>query len=149
MTPGPENVRAVEVCLPSQDLTRDLAFFTERLGFRLDTIFPADNPAVATLSGHGLRIRLDRNARVTPPVLRLSCLEPDAFASGQRELTAPNGVRIQIVDAAPALKTPRTQHALVVSRLKEGDPDRRSRRGAVGCTAHAAGSVRCAPAPPA
>ncbi len=121
MTPGLENVRAVEVCLPSQDLAQDLAFFTARLGFRLDTIFPADNPKVAVLSGHGMRIRLDREARVAPAVLRLSCLEPDAFATGERELTAPSGVRIQIVDAAPALQTPRTQHAFVVSRLKDGD----------------------------
>ncbi len=122
MTPGSEHVRTIEVCLPTKDLAEDLAFFTERLGFRLDTIFPADNPKVAALSGHGIRLRLDRHASVTPAVLRLSCLEPDALAAGERELTAPNGVRVQIVDAAPALQTPRTQHALVVSRLKGGDP---------------------------
>ena len=117
-----DNVREVEVCLPSRDLAQDLAFFTERLGFRLDSIFPADNPAVAVLSGHGLRIRLDRDAVVAPGLLRLSCLDPDAFEGGERELTAPNGVRIQIVDAAPQLETPRTQHAFVVHRLKGGDP---------------------------
>jgi quercetin dioxygenase-like cupin family protein len=41
------------------DLDRALALFT-RLGFRLDTIFPADDPTVASVSGHGTRVRLVR-----------------------------------------------------------------------------------------
>lgn len=41
------------------DLDRALALFS-RLGFRLDTIFPADDPTVASLSGHGTRVRLVR-----------------------------------------------------------------------------------------
>src|SRR3954468_23854449 len=99
MTHGLNNVQAAEVSLPSQDLTADLAFYTQELGFRLDTIFPADDPRVAVLSGYGLRLRLDRDAMISavpPGVLRLLCLDPDAFAAGRRELTAPNGVRIEI-----------------------------------------------------
>jgi hypothetical protein len=57
--------------VPTRDFPADLAFLNETLGFRLDTIFPADDPAVATLSGHGLCIRLDRNAGVAPVTLRL------------------------------------------------------------------------------
>lgn len=41
------------------DLDRALALFS-RLGFRLDTMFPADDPTVASLSGHGTRVRLVR-----------------------------------------------------------------------------------------
>jgi quercetin dioxygenase-like cupin family protein len=41
------------------DLDRAMALFA-RLGFRLDTIFPADDPAVASLSGHATRVRLVR-----------------------------------------------------------------------------------------
>jgi quercetin dioxygenase-like cupin family protein len=41
------------------DLDRAMALF-ERLGFRLETIFPADDPAVASLSGHATRVRLVR-----------------------------------------------------------------------------------------
>lgn len=117
-----DNIQAAEVSLPSKDLAADLAFYTQELGFRLDTIFPADDPAVAILSGHGLRLRLDRRAAVAPGILRLLCLDPDAFAGGRRELTAPNGVRIQIVDAHPRLETPPTQHAFVVRRLKDNSP---------------------------
>jgi quercetin dioxygenase-like cupin family protein len=112
------------VSLPSQDLAADLAFYTQELGFRLDTIFPADDPAVAVLSGHGLRLRLERgsDAVAGAGALRLLCLDPDAFAGGRRELTAPGGVRVQIVDAHPRLETPPTQHAFVVRRLKDNSP---------------------------
>jgi quercetin dioxygenase-like cupin family protein/catechol 2,3-dioxygenase-like lactoylglutathione lyase family enzyme len=117
-----DNIKAAEVSLPSKDLAADLAFYTQELGFRLDTIFPADDPAVAVLSGHGLRLRLERGAAVAPGALRLLCRDPDAFAAGRRELTAPNGVRIQIVDAHRRLETPPTQHAFVVRRLKDNSP---------------------------
>jgi quercetin dioxygenase-like cupin family protein/catechol 2,3-dioxygenase-like lactoylglutathione lyase family enzyme len=122
MAQGRDNLQAAEVCLPSQDLAADLAFYTRELGFRLDVISPADDPSVAVLSGHGLRLRLVRGAACPPGALRLLCLDPDAFAGGRRELTAPNGVRIQIVDAHPRLETPPTQHAFVVRRLKDNSP---------------------------
>ena len=33
-------------------------FYTTQLGFRLDAIYPADNPGVALLSGYGGQVRL-------------------------------------------------------------------------------------------
>jgi quercetin dioxygenase-like cupin family protein/catechol 2,3-dioxygenase-like lactoylglutathione lyase family enzyme len=122
MTQPAGTIQAAEICLPSSDLAADLAFYTRELGFRLDTIYPADDPAVATLSGHGLRLRLERGADLAPGVLRLLCGEPDAFAGGQRELTAPNGVRVRIVDARERLAIPATRHAFVVRRLKDNSP---------------------------
>jgi mannose-6-phosphate isomerase-like protein (cupin superfamily) len=50
----------VDHVLPCPDLDGTLAFFTGRLGFRLDMITPADDPAVAVVSGHGVRMRLER-----------------------------------------------------------------------------------------
>jgi quercetin dioxygenase-like cupin family protein len=47
------------------DLDRALALFS-RLGFRLDTIFPADDPTVAAISGHGTRVRLVRAGASDP-----------------------------------------------------------------------------------
>jgi quercetin dioxygenase-like cupin family protein len=113
---------AAEVCLPSTDFAADLAFYTETLAFRLDTIFPADDPAVATLSGHGLRVRLERGSSAAAPTLRLLCHDPDGLAHGARELTAPGGVRILIVDAAVPLEIPPTEHAFIVRRLKDNTP---------------------------
>ena len=117
---GLDRVQA-EFRLPAKDLGKDLRFFTGTLGFRLDTIFPADDPAVAVLSGHGLRIRLERGAREAPGTIRIRCHDPAAFAGGRTELTAPNGTRIEIVDANPPLELPQTRHGFVVHRLEDGE----------------------------
>lgn len=111
-----------EVRLTTADLKQDLAFFSDTLGFRLDAIFPADDPAVAVLSGHGLRLRLERGAPEPPGTIRLLCDDPQAFAGGQSELTAPNGTRIEIVDANPPVAAPETRHGFVVRRLTDAEP---------------------------
>ena len=111
-----------EVRLPSRDLHADLSFYGERLGFRLESIFPADNPAVAVMTGHGLRIRLDRGADDAPGTLLLLCDRPEAFAAGKSELEAPGGTRIEIRSREPEFARPPTHHALVVQRMAEGEP---------------------------
>jgi hypothetical protein len=110
-----------EFRLPTEDLKKDLPFFSKTLGFRLETIFPADNPAVAVMSGHGLRLRLERGAREAPGTIRLLCRDPAAFADGRTELIAPNGTRIEIVDARPPLEMPQTRHSFVVRKLENSD----------------------------
>jgi hypothetical protein len=65
MTETGAEMRA-EVRLPTNELRNDLPFFTRTLGFRLDMIFPADNPQVAVLSGHGLRLRIQKGAARGP-----------------------------------------------------------------------------------
>lgn len=110
-----------EVRLPTNDLNDDLRFFTGTLGFRLDIIYPADDPAVAVLSGHGLRLRLDRDADEPPGTIRILCDDPDGFADGRRALTAPNGTHIEIAEANPELRVPATQHTFAVRRLVDSD----------------------------
>ena len=113
---APGGTARAELLLPSRDLHADLAFFRERLGFRLDSIFPADDPAQAVLSGHGVRIRLERGAAEAPGAIRLHCEDPGAFGNGVRDLHAPNGTRIELRDLHPRLRRPPTRHALVVQR---------------------------------
>src|SRR5262245_41138605 len=48
-----------------QDLDRAIALMT-RLGLRLDTIFPAEDPSVAVMGGEGASVRLVRSDAVTP-----------------------------------------------------------------------------------
>src|SRR3989442_1253042 len=100
------NVQAAEVVIPCAELNPTLAFFTERLGFRLDAIFPADDPAVAVISGHGVRLRLERGSGGAPGVLRLACKDPAALAGGAPTLVAPNGTRIELVSAAATPAVP-------------------------------------------
>jgi len=117
----PSGTTQAEVRLPSRDLHADMAFFGETLGFRLESIFPADNPAVAVMTGHGLRIRLDRGAGEAPGTIRLLCDRPEKFAAGQAELEAPNGTRIELHAREPEFPRSPIRHALVVQRLDDSD----------------------------
>ncbi|MEM9432777.1 MAG: cupin domain-containing protein [Pseudomonadota bacterium] len=111
-----------EFRLPTQELREDIPFFTKVLGMRLDMIFPADDPAVAVFSGHGLRVRVEKGASEAPGTLRILSDDPDGFADGARELTAPNGTKIEIAPLSPSLEMPQTQHAFVVRRLADQAP---------------------------
>ncbi|MBO6541391.1 MAG: cupin domain-containing protein [Rhizobiaceae bacterium] len=111
-----------DIRLPTENLSDDLPFYTKKLGMRLDMIYPADNPEVATLSGHGLRIRLQKGAPDGPGTIRILTESPDKFADGERELTAPNGTRVEIDELNPPLVLPRTEHAFVVRRLADQAP---------------------------
>jgi len=111
-----------EVRLPTQELRDDLPFYTKVLGFRLDMIYPADDPEVAVLSGHGLRIRIEKGAGEGPGCLRILTDDPHAVGGGARVLTATNGTRIEIDELNPPLVLPETQHAFVVRRLADQAP---------------------------
>ena len=106
-------IHTAEVLLPCTELQATLDFFIGRLGFRLESIFPADDPATAQLSGHGLRLRLERGRDLSPSQLRLVCADPEALADGQLELRAPNGTRIELVRKSAGLVVP-TPHAKYV-----------------------------------
>jgi quercetin dioxygenase-like cupin family protein len=107
------NIRKAEVVLPCADVQETVAFFTTRLGFRLDAIHPADDPRVAVVSGHGVTLRFDRAATCAPGVLRLSCRER---VEGERELVAPNGTRIELVPPADAAVLPPLRPSFVWNR---------------------------------
>lgn len=103
---------SAEVLLPCADLAPCLDFFVGMLGFRVEAIFPADAPRVASLSGHGLRLRLEPSAGA-PGTLRLP------GPPGQA-LTAPNGTRIEFVDPDPPVEVPRLAPAFVLTRAGGG-----------------------------
>ncbi|RUS58710.1 cupin domain-containing protein [Pseudorhodobacter sp. E13] len=109
-----------EIRLPTQELRDDLPFYTKVLGLRLDMIYPADNPEVAVLSGHGLRIRIEKGAAEAPGTIRILTDDPGAFPA--RNLTAPNGTKVEIEDLNPPLVLPATEHAFVVRRLADQAP---------------------------
>ena len=111
-----------EVRLPTQELRDDLPFYTKVLGMRLDTIYPADNPEVAVLSGHGIRLRIEKGASEAPGTLRILTDNPESFAGGARRLVAPNGTVVEIEELHPPLVLPATEHAFVVRRLADQAP---------------------------
>ncbi|HIF33709.1 MAG TPA: cupin [Planctomycetaceae bacterium] len=116
------NKTEAEVRIASSDVRQDLPFFTDTLGFRLEKIFPADDPSVAVLSGHGVRLRIEKGAMEPPGTLRILTEDPATFAAGKTELTAPNGMRIEIAQLRPPLQIPVTEHAFLVRRLQDQAP---------------------------
>lgn len=104
-----------EVQLPCADLAPALDFFVGRLGFRIETIFPADDPRVASLSGYGLRLRLAPGDG-DPGLIRLA----GEAATGERTLIAPNGTRVELVDPDPPVAVPPLKPEFVITRARDG-----------------------------
>jgi quercetin dioxygenase-like cupin family protein len=118
MTPEPR-IEAAAVILPCTDLQPTLDFFRERLGFRLHAILPADDPQTAVLSGYGLRLRLQRQARGSPVHLHLLCTSPDSIADGQLQLQAPNGTRVFLESTDHSVALPELQSSLQIARAAD------------------------------
>lgn len=112
---------AAEIRMPTNDLHEELPFW-RGLGFRLDEIAPADDPAVALVSGHGLRLRLVRGAAEAPGTVRILAEDPDSVAAGERALTAPGGARIEIAPLRPPMAQPETEHDFIVRHMIDSDP---------------------------
>lgn len=112
-----------EVCLPTRNLAEDIGFFTKTLQMRMETIFPADDPAVAVFAGHGLRVRLEAGAPQTlPGRLRLLCKSPQTLAGGRTGLSSPGGTQVEIAPLDPPLEMPPPVHNFSVRRLADQAP---------------------------
>ena len=115
-----QNIRA-EVCLPTRALAEDIGFFSKKLGMRLERIHPADDPRVAVVAGHGLRIRLE-TSEAPPGDVRILADDPILIAGGETALVSPGGTRVGIEPLDPPVVQPPTEHAFVVRRLADGAP---------------------------
>ncbi|ADG20779.1 cupin domain-containing protein [Paraburkholderia atlantica] len=121
LLPAPlAGIRGFLVPMKCADLAATTQFFIERLGFRIDAIFPADNPRTAILSGCHITLRL--GVDVADGVTKLDVLCDDAFQLGgeAKTLTAPNGAEIRLVPADPPMKQPVNRQELVLSRTRDG-----------------------------
>jgi quercetin dioxygenase-like cupin family protein len=101
-----------EVILSCIELTENLEFFTNELAFKIETIFPADNPKVTVLIGYGLRLRLQVGVNDNPGQLRI-----ERFGQGNQSIIAPNGTKIEFVDICLPVPLPANQPILVVNRI--------------------------------
>ena len=110
-----------QVVLPCEPLDATLAFFCERLAFRVAAVFPADAPRVVELVGHGLELRLERGASGSAGSLRLVCADPHALGRGETTLVAPNGTRVELVPADPPLELPRLAAERVLCRAADAE----------------------------
>lgn len=125
---SPRRAGPAEVVLPCADLAPALDFFVGRLGFRIETIFPAEDPAVASLSGYGLRLRLEPG-HGDPGTIRLAVDGP--VEKENRTLIAPNGTRIELVEADPPMELPPLAPEFVLTRRDEGPQPGTGRAGMI------------------
>lgn len=103
-------IDCAEIDLPCDDVQETAAFFGRELGFRLHTIFPADDPSIAVIVGHGLRLRLVRGAEGDPGRLRL------LGDTVKAPIVAPNGTRIEFAPLDPWPEVPDARASLVFTR---------------------------------
>lgn len=115
--PAAPDAASAEAVLPAGRLPETLAFFLDELGFRLDAIAPADDPAIARLSGYGLRLRLDSAHRGEGGILRLNTMD------GRRldTLIAPNGTRIEFGLTTEPVIVPEPEAGLCIQRFEDRD----------------------------
>ncbi|HEY1333749.1 MAG TPA: cupin domain-containing protein [Myxococcaceae bacterium] len=88
--------------------------FLERQGFRLEEIAPADDPSEAVMSGHGLRLRLDRAHRGA-----LELLVPAAPGETPGRHVGPGGLVVSVVAPGRTAVLPPAAPAFVHTRLAE------------------------------
>jgi len=120
MNESKDTTSKAQLVLPSTDLTADIDFFSN-LDFRLDQIFPSDDPKVAIMSGHGICIRVDKDSKCNPAELHILTDQPENFNDGKIELEAPNGSTIKFFPRTHQLHTPTTQHKFEVRKLTNND----------------------------
>ena len=110
-------INSAQIVLPCENLNRSLEFFIERLGFRVEIIFPADAPVVAVISGYGVNLRLEES--IEKQTLKLNLIG-DFPAEIEREIVSPDGVRVRLIDAESKIEIPESTNEFVVSIL-DGD----------------------------
>ena len=113
--PALVDVQAIEragVVVTCRDFAANLAFFTETLGFRVETIHPADGPTHAAIIGHDCRLYLE--VGIEEPVHIRMTVNPTSTLAGQ-QLKAPNGSVVECVATQPGMSVEPLISSLVVN----------------------------------
>lgn len=124
-----EQIQSAQVVLPSADINRTLEFFVERLGFRVEMIFPADAPAIAVISGYGSTLRFQHSSEIQPLTIYLLG-EPSSFLSEtSREIYSPDGVRLIFMSNESSTEIPEGRQEFVLTTLDGEDSWSEGRAG--------------------
>ncbi len=110
-----------QIILPSTDLNAEMSYF-ERIGFRLDNIFPDDDPEVAVMSGFGIQIRIDKSSKVTAPTIHILSDKPESILGTENQLSSPSGTIITVGAKTYQVPKPVTRHKFEVRKLRDQAP---------------------------
>src|SRR5262245_57099264 len=100
------------VRIPADPIDATVAFL-ERLGFRLEEIAPADDPAEALMTGHGLQLRLERAYRGG-----VELILPAGGTLAPGRYSGPAGVAVEVSGPGAASVAP-TAPAFIHTRFAE------------------------------
>ena len=104
---------SAQIVVATDRLAEDLSILLDRFGFRVDVIFPADAPATAIVSGHGVRLRLEAAPTPTPILIHLVTDDPD---DPGEPVTLPGGSIIEYRSPTSTYILPDNRPSLVISR---------------------------------
>ncbi len=110
-----DKIRSAQIVLPCENLNSSLDFFTEKLGFRIEMIFPADTPSTAVISGYGLTLRLENSDEKQLLTLRIF---GDFSDISEREIYSPDGVRIILVNNQSKIEIPEATQEFVLTTFE-------------------------------
>ncbi len=116
-----DQIRSAQIVLPCANFNRSLEFFTERLGFRVEMIFPADAPVAAVVSGYGTTLRLEHSKEIPSSSPSLRLFGDFSSLESPREIYSPDGVRVILTDAQSPTEIPDGTQEFVLSTLEGED----------------------------
>jgi len=112
-------IQSAEIVLGCSELNQTLEFYNQILGLVIESIYPADEPKVAVLSGYGIRLRLEIGTSADTGTLRLLCTNPSQIFAGQLQFQAPNGTTIELIEALPEIILPPEKQSFVLCQLQQ------------------------------
>lgn len=110
-----------QVLIPSSDLPLEVDYFTS-IGFRLENIYPADDPTIAIMSAYGLQICINRNANIEAPHLQILTDQVEVLNELINKNTCPSGTVITVSPLTYVLEHPIVRHKFEVRKLTDNDP---------------------------
>ena len=113
------HIQSAQIVLSCRNLNETLDLFVEKLGFRVKTIFPADSPVTAVISGHGVTLRLETKDEIFPVTLQLLCDLSSFPVGAPTEILVPDGIRIKFVEINPPVFVPKGKQEFVLSRMTD------------------------------
>lgn len=121
-----DRIHSAQIVLPCENLQKSLEFFIEKLGFRLEMIFPADAPSTAVISGCGLNLRLEESNQTQP--LKIN-LVGDFASQTEREIFSPDGVCISLTNGKTRIEIPAGTNEFVLTEFENGNSWHKGRAG--------------------
>ena len=112
-------IHSAQIVVPCENFNESFEFFTERLDFRVEMIFPADAPAVAVVSGFGVTLRLEKAEKISASALTLRLV--GNFSESEKEIQTPDNLRIVFVDENSPIEIPESAPEFVVSTFDGED----------------------------